>query len=65
MKNSTLLFMFFSHMMCFGQSLSSAVATSNEENKTLGLFEENKGQVRDQHQQPRADVLYYGSMAYL
>jgi hypothetical protein len=62
MKNSTLLFIFMSHMMCFGQSFSAAVATTNEQNKTLGLFEENKGQVRDQNQQPRADVMYYGSM---
>ncbi|MBK7887706.1 MAG: SBBP repeat-containing protein [Bacteroidetes bacterium] len=36
---------------------------SNELSKPAAIFEENKGQMKDQHWKPRPDVLFYGSQA--
>ena len=61
MKNLLLLtFLLIGRIMCFGQSTPTIQNSSFTSKETNAVFEENKGQMKDQYWQPRPDVLYYG-----
>ncbi len=40
---------------------AQAPAFSHTQSKPSAVFEENKGQMKDQHWNPRPDVLFYGN----